>query len=99
MDNNYTKLVQKYKKTFNESSYLNVLDNDLAYELNDNKALSDHQSHFLNNHSFLKEKLMIKVEDNMLENHIREIWSLLDDTKKIKVYNKLMKELNKFTID
>jgi hypothetical protein len=42
---------------------------------------------------------MIKVEDNMLENHIREIWSLLDDTKKIKVYNKLMKELNKFTID
>lgn len=99
MDNNCTKLVQKYKKAFNESSYLNVLDIDLAYALNDNKPLSEHQSHFLNNHPMLKDKLMIKVEDNMLENHIRELWFLLEDTKQRKVYSKLVKELSKFTID
>jgi hypothetical protein len=80
------KIIDKYKKWYGDGEYLEILDNDMSFAINNGKAWYEERSCYLENNDNVREMLMLKVMRSDLMDHIINMWMKLSYQKKKNVY-------------
>lgn len=89
-------IINKYNKLYQNSEYLNILDNDMSFAINNNKGLYEEISTYIVNNDNIRDMLMLNIKSTFLMEHIKKVWIELSYKKKKEVYVCLMNGIENF---
>lgn len=91
----FKKILTKYYNDFEREqtmvmNYLDMLDNDLCFAINDGYPLHVYKSQYLEDHPEIFKAITVQVQDCDVAKSIYDMWCMMSNEKKTEVYEYLM---------